>query len=583
MTEHLSLYVQGLVLAYAWMEIRHRSKAPGLVREVGRVDRLLAGASPYLLFLLLVLLTGPAGGRLQSGLAVSSLVLLGGMLLVEGLGWPPLSALAVELAAYGILVAHGLSIPFTQLPHGRFMYFTAAAPLITVLWLFAFSRVLRLTTVLPGLFEGMLALLAYLFLGSLYVQRQAAGDTYGLVLVFAGVTTGLWFYSYRLRRLRVGPAAAACWAMAAGMLSIVGTSKRLAFISIVPPTLVLLAPVFFFTYLIVTSYLGPKFGERRKGRVAYRWNIAPDRIATLLLLFCLLGNLVALMGFLSGDPFLVLGPGLFAGVLFWRLASQQLKISRIVERPDHTPETVPVMGIPIWTRGEEAAVERLRALIRGGGRHMLVTPDSLALYRARSDSEYRSILQNAAMCVPDGAGVVWAGDFLYEAPILSRIPGVELVERLLDMARREGFRAYFLGSSRAVITRAREVLEARYPGVQIVGARDGFFTEAQEPEVIAEINALEPHLIFVAMGVPKQERFIARNLRRLRTSLMMGVGGTFDVISGEKKRSPVFLQRCGLEWLWRVLREPHRINRIANLPLFVLEVMREKVQAPPLS
>ena len=584
MTEHLTLYFQGLVLAYAWMELRHRvARVAGrtLARQaaIGTADRALAGASPYLMFLLLVLLTAPVGARIHGGLAIASLVMLGGSAMAHAFALPPAGLVLVELASYVVLVAHGLSIPFAKLPSRGLLYFTAGAPVITVLWLFAFSRVLRLTTVLPGLFEGMLALLSYLFMGSLYVQHQPHATAYALVLVFAGVTTGLWFYSYRLKEQSIGPAAAACWAMAAGTLSIVGTSKRLAFISIVPPALVLLAPVFFFTYVIVSSYLVPKLGEKRKGRVAFQWNVTPERLSTLLLLFCLLGNLVALVGFLSSDPFLVLGPGVFSCVLFWRLVTQTLRPARTSSAPPEAAEKLPLLGIPIWTKGEAAAVERIDQLLRDGRKHTVVTPDSLALYRALSDEPYRKILLEADLCVPDGAGVVWAGDFLYEAPILSRVPGVELVERLLDLARREGYRVYFLGASKAIIEAARDRMVAKYPGVQIVGAHDGFLDAEAEPAVLADINASKPHMVFVGMGVPKQEMWIAKHLPHLDTSLMMGVGGTFDVISGEKMRAPVFFQRCGLEWLYRVIREPHRINRIAYLPYFVVEVLRDKLRA----
>ena len=596
MTQHLALYFQGLVLAYAWMELRHRVARAGRTvagaAVIGRgmpVAGVLAGASPYLLFLLIALLTGPIGGSLQVGLAFASFAVLGGSVAIAAVSAPPLAGVVLELVAYAILVGHGLSIPFAHLPSRGLLYFTAGAPVITVLWLFAFARVLRLTTVLPGLFEGMLALLSYLFMGSLYLQhhdlqhlvlqQHGSSTTYGLVLVFAGVTTGLWFYSYRLKEQAIGPAAATCWAMAAGVLSIVGTSKRVAFISIVPPALVLMAPVFFFTYVIVSSYLVPKMREKRKGRIAFQWNVTPERLSSLLLLFCLLGNLVALVGFLSGDPFLILGPAVFSGVLFWRLVTQTLRTARTRDVPPEAAERVELLGIPIWAKGEALALERIRAMLGDGRKHMLATPDSLALYRALTDEDYRKILLEADLCVPDGAGVVWAGDFLYEAPILQRMPGVELVERLIQLALSDGYRVYFLGSSKAVIEKARDVMCAKYPGVQIVGVHDGFLSTPEiEAAVLAEINAAKPHIIFVGMGVPKQEKWIAEHLPRLETSLMMGVGGTFDVISGEKMRAPTIFQRCGLEWLYRAIREPHRLNRIAYLPHFVIEVLRDKLE-----
>ena len=604
-SENIGLYLQGLVLIFAWLEIRHWvrfvSGRRATIRTLGAPHRLahdcagagnrglssseeltlLSGMPTFLVFVLLLLILRPTAANWPVGLSCAALLLTAGHLLSVGLSIPGPIDLVLEMGAYLLLVAYGLSIKFAHSPTGGLLYFTAGAPVITCLWLFAFSRVLRLATVLPGLFEGLLALLSYLFLGSLYLQRQVASGTYGVVLLFAGVTTGLWVYTFRRSPSRIGSVAASCWAMTAGALAIVGTSKRLAFLSIVPPTLVLLAPVFFFTYLIVSSYLLPKLDRGFEGRVAYRWNITRDRLVTVLLLFCLLGNVLALVSYMTADWFLLIGPGVFAAVLLWRLVSFLFQSDRATARAKVGTDTIQILGIPVWARTEKELVGRLGEMLTDGGRHIVVTPDSLALYRSLFDPEYREILQRADVCVPDGAGVVWAGDFLYEAPILSRIPGVELVETLLNLGREKGFSAYFLGTSPEIISKARESMLAKYPGVKIVGARDGFFTEQEEEEVLAEINRLKPDMVFVGLGVPKQERWIAAHIGKLKTSLMMGVGGTFDVISGDKDRAPVWLQQLGLEWCFRVVLEPVRLKRIAYLPFFVYEVLKEKVQGIP--
>jgi N-acetylglucosaminyldiphosphoundecaprenol N-acetyl-beta-D-mannosaminyltransferase len=577
MTEYIGLYLQGLVLAFAWMEIQHRAIDGLKTRSENRkLDSVLAGIVPYALFVLLMLLARPDSG-LNSGLAIASLVLLGGLIAEKVLRPSWIVELAVELVAYGVLIYHGLAIHFAHVPTGTLVYFKFGAPVITCLWLFAFSRILRLGTTLPGLFEGMLALLSYLFLGSFYLHRQSVVGIYGVVLVFAGVTTGLWFFTYRSGARSMGSVAASCWGMAAGALSVVGTSKRLAVLSIVPPAMALLAPDFFFSYIVVWSYLVPKISARRMGRFAFQWNINRESLVTLLLLFSLVGNLVVLAGFLSGDPFLVLGPGVFSIVLLWRLLTHILRVSTTVPGHGERTRTINILGVDVWAGTEAELVGQLTAFIRDGRQHIIVTPDSLALYRSLHDEDYRRILAHADICVPDGAGVVWAGDFLYESPILSRIPGVDLVDRLLAVARARDFSVFFLGASPSVIERAGREAQLRHPGLK-VAVHHGFFTTEDEPALIEEINQLAPDLIFVGLGVPKQEHWIARNLPRLKTSLMMGVGGTFDVLSGEKNRAPTWLQNCGLEWLYRVACEPHRFTRIMYLPFFVVEVLREKLQ-----
>ncbi|MNZ72418.1 putative N-acetylmannosaminyltransferase [compost metagenome] len=145
----------------------------------------------------------------------------------------------------------------------------------------------------------------------------------------------------------------------------------------------------------------------------------------------------------------------------------------------------------------------------------------------------------------------------------------------MKRGEQEGWRVYLLGSTREVIEEASRRLKAQYPGVLIVGCRDGYFGPEQDNEVIRDIVAAAPHLLFVARGADTQEPWIAKYKQTLGVPVMMGVGGSFDVISGRTKRAPKLFQNLRIEWLYRLLKEPTRFRRMLALPKFAIRVMRE--------
>lgn len=205
----------------------------------------------------------------------------------------------------------------------------------------------------------------------------------------------------------------------------------------------------------------------------------------------------------------------------------------------------------------------------------VVTANPEIVMIARESQSLQSILERAYV-VPDGIGIVYAAKWLHQ-PIKERVTGIELIEALMEQANKRNWKVYMLGASREANQRARERLAERYPQASIVGARDGFFKPEDEPALIEEIKHLAPDILFVALGAPRQEEWIAANREKLAVPLMMGVGGSFDVIGGLVKRAPLFWQKLHLEWLYRLMKQPSRWKRQLAIPLFVVAVWRKKL------
>ncbi len=207
-------------------------------------------------------------------------------------------------------------------------------------------------------------------------------------------------------------------------------------------------------------------------------------------------------------------------------------------------------------------------------RHIL-TADASMVVTAQDDDEFGAIAKRADLVTPDGAGILWATRHI-GSPVTAKVSGVVLAERLVDLSRTTGYRIFFFGAAPGVAEEARARMLARYPGAQIVGFRDGFFQKGDEAQVVEQIRAAKPDILLVALGIPKQEKFINRHKIALGVPVLIGVGGTFDVMSGTVKRAPVWMQNAGLEWLHRLAANPKKISKVAMLPDFVRRVLTEK-------
>ena len=236
---------------------------------------------------------------------------------------------------------------------------------------------------------------------------------------------------------------------------------------------------------------------------------------------------------------------------------------------------VEILGVNVNSLTMAQAVEAVQQFIAEKKVALVATANAEMLMRATQDEELKDILNQADLVVPDGAGTVWAAGHLGE-PMPERVAGFDLAQELMREAPSRGDRVSFFGSAPGVADKAKAKAEELYPGIQVVGVRNGFFSEADEPQIIADIRAAKPDILLAALGVPKQEKWLKKHMQELQVPVSIGVGGTLDVMAGVMERAPLWMQKAKLEWLFRGLKQPSRAGRLLALPKFVLKVVASK-------
>ena len=236
-------------------------------------------------------------------------------------------------------------------------------------------------------------------------------------------------------------------------------------------------------------------------------------------------------------------------------------------------EPVKILDVPVHPLTMGEAVSVLEESITSGEQAFVVTANAEIIMMCQEDAGYKKIVsQDAQLVLPDGAGAVWAGRHLgYKIP--ERVAGFDLYCQLLDKAAQKGYKAFFFGGSPGIAEAAKAKSEELYPGVQVVGCRNGYFKEEESQAIIDEINASGADMLFAALGAPKQEKWLVRYREQLKPKILMGIGGSFDVFAGKMERAPKWMQDASLEWLFRLYKQPSRFMRMMALPKFVLTVV----------
>ena len=234
-----------------------------------------------------------------------------------------------------------------------------------------------------------------------------------------------------------------------------------------------------------------------------------------------------------------------------------------------------VMGVRFDNVTMEEALEKARELLASEGASYVVTPNAEIVYEAMHSEEICTLVNNADLVLPDGAGVVLASKIL-KNPLKQKVAGVDFADRLLGELAATGGSVYLLGSKPGVAELAAEKMLEKHPGLTIAGLADGYFKD--EAPVIEKINAVKPDVLFVCLGAPKQERFMVNHRAELQVKLMAGLGGSLDSFAGTVKRAPRWMIKLSLEWFYRLLKEPWRFKRMLRLPKFLWAVVLRKVK-----
>ncbi len=236
---------------------------------------------------------------------------------------------------------------------------------------------------------------------------------------------------------------------------------------------------------------------------------------------------------------------------------------------------VKVFGVKFDKLNFEEAYTKFVSFMSNDTTQMIFTPNSEIVMKAQEDSEFKEVLNAGDLVIPDGIGVILASK-IHHLELQERIAGIEMMTRILEYCNLAGKSIYLFGGKPGVAEAAAGKIKKQYSNLNIAGFRDGFFTDQESPKILDGVNEVKPDVLFVALGAPKQEKWIYKNRKLLNTKVAMGVGGAFDVFAGTAKRAPVIFQKLGLEWFYRLLMQPSRIGRMMVLPKFLIKVIIAK-------
>lgn len=465
----------------------------------------------------------------------------------------------------------GPAIRFVNFVDGQYIFFTTGAAVIaTCTWFFVFPVVLGLLDAVPGLVGHLLGVCFSLMLIAVSLSSQTLGDAF--FMSFTGLILLAAFWSRYGHAHRIaGSAMCALWGTLVAGTSIIGVGKGIAFSALLFVPLGLFAVPLIEASLSILTLSSSRDHYYRKLINSGFDHLAAVRLITLL---------CALVGMGVGAWQLEnswLAWGLITLAVFVVLFS----IAPLLRRGEKTsliPDKKPVMwGVPIDNVSLNYALSRVKGEIRNPRTEcgIVATVNALALEEAVVDHDYHDILQNTALTLADGTGLLWALRMLGNT-VQERVAGIDFAEHLCRMASVNGWGVYFIGAENDIAERAARQLARKYPGLIISGTHHGFFDFRDEavPRAIAASGA---KIVFAAIGLPRQEKWLKYHGRLLKNCVGVGLGGSFDVISGKFRRAPVWMQRCGLEWLFRLGQQPSRWRRMLGLPVFVIRVFFTKL------
>ncbi|MGH7936648.1 MAG: WecB/TagA/CpsF family glycosyltransferase [Chthoniobacterales bacterium] len=217
-----------------------------------------------------------------------------------------------------------------------------------------------------------------------------------------------------------------------------------------------------------------------------------------------------------------------------------------------------LLGVEIDALSFHETVDRVRAAMRRRQPMHHVSVNVAKLVKMRSDPILRDDVLSSDIASADGMGIIFASRLL-KVPLKERVAGIDLMDAVLGVSAEEGFRPYFLGAKDDVVEQAAERAKARHPNLAFSGLHDGYFSKEEEPMIVEDIARSRADCLFIGMPTPRKERFLNAHKNELNVPLIMGVGGSFDVMAGITKRAPLWMQRAGLEWLYRIWQEPRRM------------------------
>ncbi len=229
-----------------------------------------------------------------------------------------------------------------------------------------------------------------------------------------------------------------------------------------------------------------------------------------------------------------------------------------------------IFGFKVFSGGYNSLINIVKKDIENDQQKTIAAINPEKIVNCRKKPTIQKTLKSFDYLIPDGSGVVWAINRKNEQQV-ERITGIDLMKKLCQLANDNRYKVFFYGANKKTGELMIDKIEKDYPNLKVVGYQDGY--QSNNDDILSAINKVKPNILFVALGSPKQEEWIQHNKQGLKANIVQGVGGSFDVISGNIKRAPLWMQKIGLEWLYRLIKQPKRIFRSYKLLFYVINVM----------
>lgn len=502
-----------------------------------------------------------------------------------------------------IIIYSGVKIEFLRAPSssGGYVYLSYLSIPLTVIWLIGITNSVGQADELGEITPYIVFIASLTFLVVSLVQRQELILAEVLSLIMA--TISFIFIKYIPRGKYSSYYMSFGFILA--VIAIVGVSKSTAALTLLIPLLILGVPIIDSSYSIVSGYARqessgtgkyPFFSEIGSGsslrQKLQSYGFSAQGANLSIIGASLYLSLSAFIVSVYQNLYLLLILAAIGYVVF-KLVKNKVQSEELIIERDILTGRIKLFQVGIDRVDNQATIQKIEEFIASKKAHQIVTPDTLAVLRARKDHEYQAILKSADLVTPDGAGILWAATTL-NYPLPERVTGIDIIHNICRLAAEKGYSLYLLGACPGVAGEAALNLTKKYPGINIAGTHHGYFScedsqngeaiknddsvrNKEEEEIITEIKEKGPDILLVGMGVPKQEKWIKKNLNRLDVPVCIGVGGSFDVLSGRIPRAPLWMQKHGIEWIYRSMKQPNRAFRALALFYFIWLVIVGKI------
>ena len=503
----------------------------------------------------------------------------------------PWLKLFFQIAIAFLVIAAGVKIEFLRNYSGGYWYLENLSIPITIIWLITITNSIGQTDELGDITPVTVLIAALTFFVVSIFQRQGLiiAEVLSAFLIIFSTAIILLKKKSTAEKYNYFSSYYMFFGFMLAIIAIVGVLKSTAALTLLTPLLILGFPIVDTSYSLIANYLSDNYlgnvSESKLRQQLIEHGFSWKGANIIIIATCTYLSVIAAIVSIREDLYLFLtmmGVGYLA--YYW-LRQRVLNGEKIIE-VDESKQKVEFFGVPIDRINCHQALEHIGRFIEDKKSHFIVTPDTLAILRARRDKQYLEITREADLVTPDGSGIIWATGFLDE-PLPERITGIDMINHICHLAVEKEYKLYLLGAKEEVIKRTVDNLEELFPGIRIVGYHHGYFDndnmegincKSVENDVIDDIISKKPDILLVGMGVPKQEIWIFKNREKIGVPVCIGIGGSFDVISGKIPRAPLWMQNHGMEWVFRLIIEPKRFKRTVYLPYFIWLILLAKIE-----